>query len=37
MQNPYGFGHLERMGRDELTRKIYKSGLDAGRVKGRPQ
>ncbi len=23
------FGHLERMGGDELTKRIYKSGVDA--------
>ncbi len=31
-----GFGHMERMGGDELTKKIHKSGIDAVGVRGRP-
>ncbi len=30
------FGHLKRMGSDELTNSIYKSGMDAVGVRGRP-
>jgi len=30
------FGHLERMGESELTRRIYKSRIDVGSVRGRP-
>jgi len=28
------FGHLERMGESELTRRIYKSRIDVGSVRG---
>ncbi len=28
------FGHLERMDERELTKKIYKSKIDAGNVRG---
>ena len=30
------FGHLERMGENEMTRRIYKGGVDAVGVRGRP-
>ncbi len=30
------FGHLERMNKSELTKRIYKSRIDAGNVRGRP-
>ncbi len=30
------FGHLERMGGDKLTKRIYKSGVDAVGVRRRP-
>ena len=30
------FGHLERMGESEMTRRIYKGGVDAVGVRGRP-
>jgi len=30
------FGYLERMGESEMTRRIYKGGLDAVGVRGRP-
>ncbi len=30
------FGYLERMGGDEMTKRIYKSGVDAVGKRGRP-
>ncbi len=30
------FGHLERMDERELTKRIYRSKIDAGNVRGRP-
>ncbi len=30
------FGHLERMDESELTKRIYKSEIDAGNVRGQP-
>ncbi len=30
------FGHLERMGESKLARRIYKSRIDAGNVRGQP-
>ncbi len=30
------FGHLERMYERELTKRIYRSKIDAGNVRGRP-
>ncbi len=30
------FGHLERMDEKEMTKKIYRSKIDAGNVRGRP-
>ncbi len=29
-------GHLERMDKRELTKRIYRSKIDAGNVRGRP-
>ncbi len=30
------YGHLGRIGKSELRRRIYKSRIDAGNVRGRP-
>ena len=31
------FGHVERMESDRLTKRVYESGVEGGRVRGRPR